>query len=103
MNIRLFVLMVTVLLAAALLVAVVAPRVGLAGGDNPATSSAATKNVGQITGMPNRGGGIGSAFAGVVGPATVLLGECPALPCLLELDIGGQPGYLIVDYPSPRG
>ena len=82
MNIRLFVLMVVILLAAALLVAVVAPRVGLAGGDNPATSSAATKNVGQITGMPNRGGrhrqcvrrrcGAGDGAAGRVSGAAVL-------------------------------
>ena len=103
-SIRLFVLMVLVVVLLALLAAVVWPLVGLADGAGPATSTAgAGQAVGQITGMPNRGGGIGDLSAGDVGPATVLLAECPALPCLLELDIGGQPGYMIVDYPNPRG
>ena len=98
-NIRLFIAMVITVLALALIAAIVWPRIGLADGAGPS----GTDRIGAITGMPNRGGGIGDLFAGDVGPATVLLAECPALPCLLEMDIGGKPGYLIVDYPNPRG
>ena len=105
-NIRLFVAMVVTVIALAFLAAIVWPRIGLADGAGPA-STAGTAGpaglAGAITGLRARGGGIGDLFAGPVGPATVLLAECPALPCLLEMDIGGQPGYLIVDYPNPRG
>ena len=90
--------MVAVVLALALMVAFVWPRVGLADGGGPTTGAA----VGTVTGQRGTGGA-GTLWTGRVGPAPVLLGECSALPCLLELDINGEPGYLIVDYPKPRG
>ena len=98
-NIRLFIAMVLTVIVLAALAAIIWPRIGLADGAGPSE----TGRIGTITGLQNRGGGIGNLFSGPVGPATVLLAECPALPCLLEMDIGGKPGYLIVDYPNPRG
>ena len=62
-----------------------------------------TANVVPYNQESNAGGGAGALWSGPVGPATVLLGECTALPCLLELTINGKPWYIIVDYPNPRG
>ena len=91
--------MLVIVLALALVAAVVWPRVGLADGAGPATGAA----VGTGPGQRGTGGGAGTLWTGRVGPAPVLLGECSALPCLLEMEINGEPGYLIVDYPNPRG
>ena len=101
LNLRIFLMMLVAVLGLALLAAVLAPRIGLADGAGPGAPAA--DRIGTITGLRSQGGGIGDLFSGPVGPATVLLAECPALPCLLEMDIGGRPGYLIVDYPNPRG
>ena len=99
-NLRLFLTLLAAVLLTALVVALVMPRVSLADGAGPAQPAGPA---GLVNGRLGAGGGAGSLWTGTVGPAQVLLGECTALPCLLELDIGGRPGYLIVDYPNPRG
>ena len=104
LNLRIFLLMLVVVLSIALLAAVVAPRIGMADGMDPTTPVGAyvQPSAGAVT--PGRiAGPAGVPHQGVVGPAPVLLAECEALPCLLELTIDGRPGYMIVSPPLPRG
>ena len=101
LNLRIFLMMLVAVLGLALLAAVLAPRIGLADGAGPGAPAA--ERIGTITGLRIARRRHRRSVLRPVGPATVLLAECPALPCLLEMDIGGRPGYLIVDYPNPRG
>ena len=100
MNLRILLLMIAVVLTAALLVTVLAPRVGLADGAQPAVGTAVGNNAAYgIAASP----GPGAVYGAQLGGRPVMLAECTALPCLLEVDTGSGKTYIIVAQPGPRG
>ncbi|MCY4056637.1 MAG: hypothetical protein OXG44_01415 [Gammaproteobacteria bacterium] len=102
MNLRIVLLMLAAVLTAALLVAILAPGVGLAlaDGAQPAVGTAVGNNAAYgIAASP----GPGAVYGAQLGGRPVMLAECTALPCLLEVDIGSGKTYIIVAQPGPKG
>ena len=96
MNLRLFLMLLAVVLAAAALAAVLVPRVihadgaGIAG---PGSAGAAGLVI----------DGRGPLWMNELGPVDALYAECTALPCVIQIDTGSRRAYLIVGPPAPRG
>ena len=86
--------------AAALLVTVLTPRIIRADGAQPPVGTAVGNGLAYgIAASP----GPGAVYGAQLGGRPVMLAECTALPCLLEVDTGSGKTYIIVAQPGPKG